>query len=635
MPITAMSSHATPARRFHTSLAFLLLIGLCITFLIANSNAAHGAGSERLRVGLVNEDLAGEFNGETYTLGSSFVDRISKDSQYNWIVLSRAVAEKAYRDGSVDALLYIPQTFTRDILTFQDASPTKTTVEYKLEPQTNKQEDQLLESKVLEIVHGFNESVSTMYYASLADNLAEANDHMNGSLTNQKALITAITQDVQQPFSDALPQIQNFISSATGLKGVNDATVKAHNSFTQAATDFLTANANNLNDQLPSINEYFQRQLLIGQINTTNSNAAIVAQANSDRETYKTQFDSLKNNVLCALSGIDSSDPQSPCDAKDVSTASALKSIIGGTKQVLALYTGKHIEAVNSLYADIDARIQNLKTVKTLLTASGETTEPNNSTEPTEQPETVDPPTPEYVTDPAIIALLETEIEGLESTRDSLSSLLPAPTFDTSLSALDAWYNAMVEKTTSAALTPNSVNRLEITDWSTYRNGGAGLYADNSDELHISLSGLVTRGVQTEMQIAKSAASVPDNTPLFDALLQDATTTYNSSGRVFTGLGSLSTVGVKNTSENEAYYKNFSTILANTRASGINTKAIYAFLSAPIEAQNISPVHNDSSNRTNQNSWLDLRGIVIFGGGLLLGLLLTTLSHRVRKRKNT
>src|SRR4051794_37180475 len=105
--------------------ATLLLGVLVLGFVVVNSEVSQRARALNPTVGLVNEDLAAEFNNETYTLGAHFVDRISKDSEYNWTVLSRPLAEKAYKDGSVDAVIYLPQSFSRDILTLQDTDPTK------------------------------------------------------------------------------------------------------------------------------------------------------------------------------------------------------------------------------------------------------------------------------------------------------------------------------------------------------------------------------------------------------------------------------------------------------------------------------------------------------------------------------
>ncbi|WP_170063519.1 type VII secretion protein EsaA [Rathayibacter tritici] len=347
------------SRLARLSSAAVLVVALCIGFVAVNADAAQSADDVRPTVGLVNEDLASEFNGDQYTFGTSFVDRISKDSEYNWIVLSHSVAEKAYTDGSVDAILYIPQSFSRDILTLQDTTPMKATVEYKLKPQADKRADQLLDGRIVAIVNGFNESVIKMYYASLADNLAEADGHMHGTLSNQEALVAALTADVQKPFSGTIPNIENFVSTAQGLKDVNAATVEAQNTFTKSVADSLTSSAEAFSGQLQKIDEYARRQQEIAQINATNGNKGIADQAASDRGFYGSQFDALRTSTLCKLAGLDAADLPAPCTRPDGTTAPPLDGRIAELQQAIAQYTADHTLAIDNLFADLNMRIQN------------------------------------------------------------------------------------------------------------------------------------------------------------------------------------------------------------------------------------------------------------------------------------
>ena len=632
-----ISSPRRTVKRIPALVVAFLLSGLLVIFLMANMNPAKSVAANRLTLGLVNEDLPDEFNGHSYTFGASFVDRISKDSRYNWLVLSRSVAEKAYKEGSVDALIYIPQSFTHELLTFQETSPTTTSVEYKLEPQANQRANQVLESRIIEIVHAFNQSVSLMYYSSLADNFAEADGHMSGTLNNQKALIAALTADVQQPFSDTLPQIQNFISQATGLKDLNDAAVRAHNSFTQSATDSLTANTRNLGEQLPKIDEYSKRQENITSINAANGNKGIATQAASDLDFYTNQFEALKTRILCALNGNNNSNLSSSCEQRDDDASPSLGNSITSLKDVISSYTTRKNKAVESVYSDLDTTINNLKAIEKLLSDSDKSEQPTESSEQTEpdptDPDPAEPSTPKYSTDPELIKQLDQEIRSLEGTRDSIKILFPAPVFGTALADLDSWYTSLNTTIAASALTPNAVTHLDIRDWNTNQSEKTGLYVDYSKELYIGIDGLVTQAARTGTQIAATAAMVPDNTLQFDAMLQNASSTSASAGHVFNGLGYLGQLGAKNIVENTQYYSNFSKILANTRTPGINTGAIYSFLASPINAKNVGPDQATASSDTNQSSLFSVNGVLIFGGGLLIGLLLKTFSTTLRTRK--
>lgn len=66
-----------------------------------NQNAQKKTQTAKPMIALVNEDQSGTFNGTKYNFGQSFVNLVSNDSKYNWQVVSRSVANRAYSDRSV------------------------------------------------------------------------------------------------------------------------------------------------------------------------------------------------------------------------------------------------------------------------------------------------------------------------------------------------------------------------------------------------------------------------------------------------------------------------------------------------------------------------------------------------------
>jgi putative membrane protein len=606
---------------------FSLVLGAALV--TANANAAQSVGDIRPTVGLVNEDLAAAFNGESYTFGTSFVDRISKDSEYNWVVLSRSVAQKAYDDGSVDAVLYIPQSFTRDILTLQELVPTKATVEYKLEPQEDERADQLLEGKIVGIVHGFNESVIKMYYASLADSVTEADGYMHASLLAQAALIEALTADVQEPLSGTVPSIENFMSGASGLKEVNTATVEAQNMLTDSVTESLAATGDALTSQLPQIDHYTAQQREIAQINVNNSNKGIAEQANSDLGFYDAQFAALRTAMFCALVGTDAAGASVPCALPDGTVPPHLAGRTDELRQAIAQQSTSQGQAVAALFAEMDSRIRNLRAIETLLlTAAAEPVDPNAPVDPSDP---VDASSP---VDPAIIANLQSEILALESTRDSLSARLSSPDVGAALANLDTWSADTLAKLEQSSLAASAVSSLAIDDWSAYSPDGSGLYVDSSDALHTGITGLIDQAEQTTSQIAGSAATVPDNSAQFDALLQEATSTFDGAEHVFAELNELVSTGTTGLEDNSGYYENFATLLVNTRTPGVDTGTIYDFFAAPVSTKNITPERAASASVTDPAAWFEPEWAAVFGGGLLVGAVATFAGNALRKRNS-
>ncbi|WP_434318258.1 hypothetical protein [Leifsonia sp. P73] len=607
----------------------LLLAALVAGFLILNDDAAHRVGDFRPTVGLVNEDLAAEFNNEEYAFGTSFMDRISKDSEYNWTVVSRPVAEKAYRDGSVDAVLYIPQSFTHDILTLQETSPTQATVEFRLRHQPDDSADRLLESRIRGIVHDFNRSVVTMYYASLADNIAEADGHMSAAVGIQKALIAALASDVHEPFATTMPTFDSLISSATGLKAVNAAALEAQSSFAKAVADLLTGNADALSGQLPGIEEHAERQREIAQLNAENSNRGIADQAESDRDVYGAQFDLFRTGTLCTLSGLDALDAPAPCADPDGVVPPHLQSRVAELRQAITQHSEDLALSLKAVTDDLDRRIGNLRAVELLLNPPAEPTDPDDPPLPA-------PPTPPAApVDLAILTILHDEIDALEATRASLDpGGEPSPLFEPELTNLDAWYAAALDFVKGAALAPNTVNSLDVQDWTTYTPDGGGVYVDNSQQLHNQLSTFITQSAETSSRLTINSTTTPDNSSLFDTLLQNSTTTSSGAERALHGVDKLLSRGNTGLAENQAYYANFATVLANTRTPGVDTGNIYAFFSAPIDAKNVTPERPSvASVAADAAGTLDPKWLIVFAGGLLVGGSLMAVGGDIRKRK--
>lgn len=97
----------------------LALIALASFYLFLTFGNKHENAKSKPIIALVNEDKTGNFNDADYNFGTSFVNIVSNDDKYNWQVVSRSVADRAYADKSIDAVIYLPQTFSQDILTLQ------------------------------------------------------------------------------------------------------------------------------------------------------------------------------------------------------------------------------------------------------------------------------------------------------------------------------------------------------------------------------------------------------------------------------------------------------------------------------------------------------------------------------------
>ena len=284
-------------KRWIVFVCLVLLIGVAGYLTLVHDKKVNNQTDNKLTIALVNEDVPTKFNNQNYVFGKQFVDLVSNDKQYNWQVISRAVADKAYADSSIDAIIYLPQSFSHDILTLQDMVPTKAKVDYKIQQQSSALSDRILQDKINTILSTFNENIVKMYYASVAGNIAEAQNNMGGALGKQETLVTTLYRDVNQPFKQTMPTFAQFISGTSSLQGVNESNVASQNNFTESTTNLLTITNDNFKETIPEVNDHFTLQKKIAGLNVNNANQGIFSQANKDQLFYRNQFLAMYQNV--------------------------------------------------------------------------------------------------------------------------------------------------------------------------------------------------------------------------------------------------------------------------------------------------------------------------------------------------
>lgn len=298
-------------------------------------------------IALVNEDAASEFNGQQYNFGKDFVNLVSNDESYNWQVVSRSVADNAFEDGTIDAVIYLPQSFSKDILTFQNLNPSKANIEYKVQPQSDQLSTTLLQDEIVTTLYSFNQSVVKMYYASVANSLAEAEGHMNASLGNQETFVTNLTNQIQTPVQNLMPQYGTLITNTTTLNTLNQSNVTLQNSFVDSTTNILKQTGTNMTGQLTAIQSQIDLQNKIAQLNADNANKAIAQQAESDQTFYRGKFDDLNTGILTQLTNFYQEQEEAKSEA----------GVLAALKQKIAQYN----QTVTQSKEFIDGQVKSLK----------------------------------------------------------------------------------------------------------------------------------------------------------------------------------------------------------------------------------------------------------------------------------
>jgi type VII secretion EsaA-like protein len=316
----------------------IVLCALIGTFFVVHHEIDEDVVTTKPTIALVNEDRDGAFNETTYNFGKVFVNRVSHDNKYNWQVISRPVADRAYDEGSVQAVIYLPQNFTQNILTLQAINPQKAQVDYKVLTSQSELNNQMLQNKIVDVLYDFNTSIVKMYYGSVAANVADAQTNMNHVVASQDTILSDLTSDVYEPFQTTDQFYSAVVSVSNGLKLQNEAWIQAQNMFTTAVVNMLTTASEHFADKMPLLTEYFTTQKNIVDMNVVNANASIAEQASADQQHYHNQYTNAYERFLAHLRQLRSQDElgnETGIYPAMEQTMAAYETVIGGMRDNL------------------------------------------------------------------------------------------------------------------------------------------------------------------------------------------------------------------------------------------------------------------------------------------------------------
>ncbi len=295
----------------------LIVIALLVWLVPHNSNAVQETGQkgkDTVKYVLVNNDNGATFNNRSYNLGTDFVTLIEQDTKRDWSTASADEAEAGVENGTYDVVITIPSNFSNQLLNLNSTNPTKAGIKYKVRKGQNEVTNQQISAQVTKLVTYFNNRVVRMYFASLIQNLRNAQLAVAGQANVRSNEVANLTNGVQSPFSGLSDQYNSIFNTASTLGASNQADLETIKSFsgqvqrgltnlgesvTQAQTN-STDQLENLANQVANLttsSQEFQNQF---EFNTYPDNllqAAISTRSNSG--------DELRDNLSSLVNALD------------------------------------------------------------------------------------------------------------------------------------------------------------------------------------------------------------------------------------------------------------------------------------------------------------------------------------------
>jgi len=269
-------------------LILVLMLSSGSSYLALNqaSKSKNNKDDQKMTVALVNEDQGAKFNGDNYEFGNEFIKSIEKDSQHDWYVVSRGVAENGLKRNVYNMLIVIPNDFTQKALSIDSKSPEKVILNYKINASENSNMKAKAEKTASSILEEFNRRIIDVYFASVLGNLHDAQDNISTLVKKEQLYTNIYTHDIHRPlegYASMFGAVQDKTNvSRDSFKGLQDILkefesnegegVQTSKTYQSSFMDFTKMNAANtlvskgFSDQLNDLDSKMNQSEVLQQL---------------------------------------------------------------------------------------------------------------------------------------------------------------------------------------------------------------------------------------------------------------------------------------------------------------------------------------------------------------------------------
>lgn len=282
----------------------LLKIGVGILFIIAipivffqllGVNILDLDNSNKRIIAVVNEDMGLSKDDVNVQMGQEIVPILAKDSQYEWEISSRGAAINGLKSNQYEAIVYIPSTFSEDIMSYDEANPKKAEFSYQVQDQkTGTRKDKVMD-EVKEASNRVNDKISTLYWSYVAQEMNHIKKEFTNIIGKETEFLSAMS-GYYKPESETLAanmnnqkeQIEGLRSIIGDEKNSQNVSIKNAETFEQRMDGFVT--------YVQEYKDFQEKQKEILQQVQDESLAKIQATAATQTEQFNQSVQALEQN---------------------------------------------------------------------------------------------------------------------------------------------------------------------------------------------------------------------------------------------------------------------------------------------------------------------------------------------------
>ncbi|MEH7145665.1 type VII secretion protein EsaA [Priestia megaterium] len=289
-------------------LAVVLILALpSFFFQYIGDNPLQVTENSTRTIAVVNEDNGVKENSEkAIEFGEKVTPLLQEGSDYQWTVLGRSAATSGLQNGKYDAVIYIPSTFSQNILSYQEKKPEKATLEYKVQSQLNAVNKEKVVGELEDATTKVNNEMSSLYWSYVSQEVDKVRGQfdkiLNKEIAFQKTMVAFYkpnSKDLAGELNDQkkiLQQIQDNVNKAE--KGSGDR---------QGDVEQVEKNLNSFIEYVNQYQTYQEAQKQMLEKTQAQSVAAIqqeLSSLESNQPSSKQNFNEQANQVFSGLSSI-------------------------------------------------------------------------------------------------------------------------------------------------------------------------------------------------------------------------------------------------------------------------------------------------------------------------------------------
>lgn len=191
-------------------IVFIFLFAIGLSYLVLNEKKESDKDTIKMSIDLVNEDDGVNFNEQYITMGDDFANSVIKNTNHEWYIVSRGVAESGFDRNLYDMLIIIPNNFSERALSINELSPKKVTLQYKINATGHDEVRAEAEKVASRILNDFNQRLIDVYFASIIGNLQEAQDNITDIIKKEEKYTNLFIEQIQEPLGGYTKQFQSI-----------------------------------------------------------------------------------------------------------------------------------------------------------------------------------------------------------------------------------------------------------------------------------------------------------------------------------------------------------------------------------------------------------------------------------------